>query len=89
MTIDEFIKRLEKTPREWKLRADGAIRLHQCCPITAVDGRGLPATEYAECVMRLGLSQIEARWLVEAADNWQMGEHLRSYLLAACDLEER
>ena len=88
MTINDFIEQLKKTPREWKVQEDGGLRLHQCCPITAVDGRGLPATEYAECAMRLGLSQLEARWLVEAADNWPREARLRSYLLAACGLEE-
>ena len=98
MTIDEFIKRLEATPGEWKLRADGAIRLGYCCPITAVDGRGLDASDYTLCCQSLGISRVDAELIVTAADANYWWRHarwaseapaMRYRLLAACRLVER
>ncbi len=93
MTIDEFIEKLDKTPREWEVLPHGRLRLwRRCCPITAVHGHELMAGAYGLCSLSLGLSAVDAELIVTAADaNYQKWisevSDLRSRLLAACGLE--
>ena len=70
MTIDEFIEKLEKTPRQWEIEdGSGDLRLGPCCPITAVDGGNFGAAEWEACGKRLRLRKITIRRIMDASDD--------------------
>jgi hypothetical protein len=89
MTVEEFLRQLAGTPRDWRLVGSKIRRGRPSdldCPITAVarimnpggingDGRGLPLDDHAVCT------------LVAAADNLENADQsLRMDLLEACGL---
>lgn len=87
MTIDEFIKRLEKTPRRWHVLPDGRLRLQRrYCPITAVHGMKA-AKDWRMCLPMLEMSEGDGLAIVDASDD-PFPTQLRKRILAACGLEE-
>ena len=94
MTLNEFLKELAKTPRDWVIGDDGmggrqGIRLSNCCPLEVVAGTGAFFVEGAR--LRLKMRNPTASRLIHAAD--EATEHsdydpkLRAQLLNACGLE--
>lgn len=94
MTIDEFMERLEQTPRQWEIGVRGSchtIRLNGLCPITAVEGSGKSAVNYLSAARALGLSTTAIYQITEASDYGAEGlkenlRPLRRRLLKACGL---
>lgn len=102
MTLEQFLKKLEHTPRKWQLLSSGCIRYEvkdaaqtwfngNHCPISYV-GESNPC-RVAAPANRLGLSQVLAYDIARAADE-QFPPHeeyyysLRKQLLRACGLEK-
>lgn len=85
MTLNEFLKKLEQTPREWDVTPGGytALRCGDRCPIEVVADR--QAGEYDQGCYDLGLRSDTAERIINAAD--YCGEvPLRARLLRACGL---
>ena len=84
MTLNEFLKKLEQTPRKWKLDQYGGIRLPRGrfnqCPIEALDG------DWIEPDGCLGLARGVRSSIIHAADDGQYRTKLRARLLKACGL---
>ena len=78
MTLNEFITKLEKTPRTWRLRSKRFIRCRKGCPIDALGG----AWHMRDGA--LGLAPGVKASIVEAADYGN--NKLRARLLKACGL---
>lgn len=87
MTLNDFLKKLEKTPRRWKLRkhygVGGAIRSGRRCPVEIVAGTQSASSGVA--ASRLGLKTRTASRIFHAADN-RGDPKLRARLLRACGL---
>ena len=88
MTLNQFLVRLRKTPREWTVRYDGRLLLSKSCPITAVAGHKLWATHWDAVVVaiKMGLREQTARRIIDAADLGYLHTVLRKKLLKACGL---
>ena len=85
MTLDHFIQELEKTPRQWHVESDGAIRLIRDCPLSAV--AGTPACAIMAANTALELSGGTADAIASAADSDKcLNQPLRLRLLRACGL---
>lgn len=94
MTLDQFLEKLEQTPRRWHLLSGDALRMSNedfsgwcnACPVSSVSGlhAGL-AWEVADAV---GLCANDVIEVIRAADN-QNGHdpELRQRLLKACGLQ--
>lgn len=85
MTLEEFLERLRKTPRDWQV-TQGLIRRgnHWQCPITSL---------LDECAWRydligssIGLPHHLVRQIANAADDITGESELRARLLEACGL---
>jgi len=96
LTIDNFLKRLEKrSGMSWYITIDGYIRTDKpyCCPITAVHAdrgnAGLPQ-EYGK---KLGLSKVAITLIMRASDKHRMGVQgrakLRRRILLAVGLKKK
>lgn len=91
MTLKQFLARLRKTPRRWKLRA-GVIRQQGACPITSIVG--MKSAQQVVSVRRLlGINESLSSTIVLASDNWPYlltahERRVRSQLLKACGLKE-
>jgi hypothetical protein len=93
MTLDQFLKRLRKTPRDWKFLGDGEIRRrwrseHPQCPLTALVGLG--EDDWRAAAEKLGIDLDVAETITDAADNdeGEASKRLRAKLLRACGLTE-
>jgi hypothetical protein len=90
MTLEQFLEALEKTPRDWRHRADGRIRRRWAftaqCPITALCNTR--ATQWDIAAESLGICGSLMDDIVAAADNDEDGYNfeLRDKLLKACGL---
>ena len=86
MTLDDFLNRLEQTPRRWTDKEK--LRLGRMCPITAVGGGRHPAGDAYGVAARLGLAPTLAVRIIQAADVRSDLSHadLRARLLKACGL---
>jgi hypothetical protein len=93
VTLDEFLAALEKTPRDWIICEDGAIRRFvnmkwQECPITSIKQR--PCSEWRTIGEALGLRLLVVDAIASAADSYEhstLGLHeLRQRILKACGL---
>ena len=78
MTLNEFITKLEKTPRTWRLMAPRRIRCMKGCPIQALGGA------WDQRDGALGLAPGVKASIVTAADRGN--NKLRARLLKACGL---
>jgi hypothetical protein len=88
MTYETFLAKLRETPRDWEISFEGVIRRGQrCCPITSLTGRS--ATHWKLTAIELGMSEVLAEKIVEAAD-CDAGHNpiVRRDLLAACGLSQ-
>jgi len=91
MTLNQFLARLRKTPRDWGISGIGVLRRFsrrgiEQCPISAL--RRLPATKFFAVVQALHIT----RWrsICRAADNAVIYDaKLRNQLLEACGLTKR
>jgi hypothetical protein len=85
MTLNEFLVKLEATPREWRV-SDGALRLGQHCPLSAVADEqpcNISLSSFA-----LGLDSYLAHDIANAADSHVTAHKpLRAQLLKACGLQ--
>lgn len=98
MTIDEFLERLSRTPRTWRvMMTNGKLRTHDFmdwplahCPISALTGVWEDVNLPIDAGVRLGLSRNDAANLVIAADNTLDNDNplrlLRQQLECACGL---
>ena len=96
MTLNEFLKRLAKTPRGWYLNHADRIRLVGApldhCPISAVTmARGDYHSPVTAGERKLKLKRITAERIVNAADHRGLALNnndasLRRRLLKACGL---
>jgi hypothetical protein len=85
MNYETFLAKLRETPRDWETDFDGVIRRERCCPITSLNGR--PAISWRSVATKLGLSEVLAEKIVEAADcDADHDPLIRRDLLAACGL---
>lgn len=85
MTLNEFIKKLEKTPREWKLGFRYFIRAKGQCPIEVI-AHVVPGGHHRGAV-KLGIRDATRRRIVLAADKATRHDpRLRARLLKACGL---
>lgn len=101
MSLKDFLKRLSKTPRKWKLRDGRFIRqprpYHDLCPITGVLNNDSPeklevSELYAGIVGRehLKLAPTVIEQIILAADgDKDMKPRIRKQLLKACGLKEK
>ena len=80
MTFQEFLDKLAKTPRRWKLR-DGQIRSRGRCLLEVV--AGTRSMSLSKAKRRLGL--LEATEIMRAADVPSHSK-LRARLLKACGI---
>lgn len=92
MTLEDFLARLSKTPRRWKIEHE-TIRLQDAdghlsqCPITSLLDRF--AWDWKEVASEVGLSLELARQITDAADcNAAEFQPTRKLLLEACGLTE-
>ena len=90
MTLNEFLKELAKTPRDWqkqgpsKMIRGGQQDLEDRamdCPLRAVFGGG-----YRVEALDAGMSEYNIRQVINAADNFGAPK-LRARMLPACGLE--
>ena len=100
MTLNEFLKKLGKTPRRWRSGGEcgGAsnhwLRLGRRrgagrgahCPISAVAGRMYDAADVEVAGVKLGLSDTLTQRIITAADFEGEESKLRARLLKACGL---
>lgn len=96
MTLEQFLEKLEQTPRDWVLDAmvtqEQALSIRRGfmqCPISAMrDGMG---SNYPSIAKELGLDIALANDIAKAADASPEGydPELRAKLLKACGLEVR
>jgi hypothetical protein len=87
MTLDEFMDALSKTPRDWTIQSDGAIRQKRCCPLEVVAGTGEASS--MDAFMALEIPSDIADEIIWAADcDSDADRELRRRLLQACGLAE-
>ena len=92
MTINEFIEKLEKTPRRWRLTKRGLIRCGDSrCPIVTVAGPHYSTSYPWGAIRHLGIGERTAQWILGASDNPVSSDsfntkYLRVRLLKACGL---
>lgn len=87
MTIDQFLDKLAKTPRNWRLGREGRIRIDTDfgvhCPLMACAdeecGGGYSAAE------SLGIIGSDVDLIIKAADQ-RKNTNLRRHMLIACGL---
>ena len=93
MTLQEFLDKLAKTPRDWGVGPDGmgghdGIRLNGLCPIEAV-GKVAPF-QVAIAIRRLHIRKHTAQRLMHAADDSikhaDYDSKLRARILEACGI---
>lgn len=93
MTIDEFIAKLEATPRDWWVGADGVIRRgSNCrqCPITSLfpEGKYLVGDAFT-LGAKLEMDYDDVRGIIDAADmEINHSKKLRARILKACGLDK-
>lgn len=87
MKIAEFLEKLSKTPRKWRLEGT-AIRCESgLCPVEAVAGTG-PMSAYGRGGPKLGIPRYIIVRIVCGADDLTPRHSLwRKRLLKACDLK--
>lgn len=96
LTLDEFLKRLRKTPRSWELCGSSlrmdfpGARTHAACPITSLaPGGAVAANQWRYVAGELGLPLPLAKQIMHAADGFRDVDYkLRTRLLEACGLSE-
>ena len=98
MTIDEFIQRLQAVDFDWEIRG-GALRaqkgeLNHCVASAVLDNIRAFTNPSEELHKGLGLSMIDAKTIVECADNFptslvrHFDPNVRKKLLKACKVTE-
>ena len=100
MTLQQFLKALSETPRQWFVDTGlvkGAIRCKpnglRCCPMTMVAGlTGAHSLSVAQSVVVLGMDSYLGYQIADAADTQNNKKpetrELREQLLVACGLTE-
>ena len=84
MTLKQFLVRLRKTPRDWRLTDQGSIRRARSqCPMSALVGTG--SNNYLSAGEKLALPEPDVHEIAYAADS-RARSKLRSQLLKACGL---
>lgn len=95
MTQEEFLERLARTPRDWRLMGGRIRRIvaddEPQCPITAVasqlDEEPYSAAGILLAVAELGIHAIAVSDIIAASDDLQRADPLvRMQLLEACGL---
>ena len=94
MTLNEFITKLAKTPRRWKLIENHALSDRtrwllrgedEHCPLRAVFPGVNPDTWYGPLAVKAGMAQRTVNQIMRAADS-DGSPKLRARLLKACGL---
>ena len=88
MTLNQFLRKLRRTPRNWHVY-NGIIRCSKStCPIHAV-ARVIGANRPDDLGRRIGLRETTIDSIISAADNSMHTRHevdVRKRLLKACGL---
>jgi hypothetical protein len=94
LTLEQFLEKLEQTPRDWYLYGSRKVLIRRMkgknaawsqCPVSSLFCRN--AGDYRSAALDLGLSQDLAEMIAAAADGWPDHEpDLRAKLLKACGL---
>ena len=91
MTLNQFLTKLRKTPRDWKFIGS---RIRRCegdkyfCPITSLCSKYFRVNAYRDAAKYLKMSSRGYKKVVEAADSNFSAPEFRKKLLKACGLEE-
>lgn len=87
MTLNQFLKELEKTPRRWRADRRGHLRCATGrCPLEAVGETSMGGFFHA--AKTLGIPTSQRRRIVSAADGAAYPK-LRARLLKACGIKEQ
>lgn len=92
MTLEQFLEKLEQTPRDWKLNGGMIMRVARNnspqCPVSSLCNR--QTYQWRLAARQLHLPAITASRIADAADyTTTPWKKLRAKLLKACGLEVR